>query len=107
MQSRRLWLPTICGPIPLAEALISAPPPVAFAEPGAPPVAGVVSSVFVGPEGGFTPEELALAPLLVGLPGYVLRTETAAVAAGVMLAASGLTPAFSRKNSPNEALPPR
>ncbi len=107
MQSRRLRLPAISGPIPLAEALISAPRVVAFAEPGAPSIGADVSSVFVGPEGGFTSEELVLAPHLVGLPGYVLRTETAAVAAGVLLAASGLTPARPRKNSPNETLPPR
>jgi 16S rRNA (uracil1498-N3)-methyltransferase len=87
MQCRRVRLPVIEGPMPLSQAIGSAPRPVAFAEPGAAPMDGSVSSVLVGPEGGFTPEELGLAPLVVGLPGYVLRTETAAVVAGALLAA--------------------
>lgn len=106
MQCRRLRLPEISGPVPLAQALALAPGTVALAEPGARPVDAAISSVIVGPEGGFTPEELALAPRVVGLPGYVLRTETAAVVAGVLLAASRLTPGAGMENSPNEAFSP-
>jgi 16S rRNA (uracil1498-N3)-methyltransferase len=87
MQSRRLRLPTIAGPLPLADALTTMPQPVALAEPGAPPLGAEPASVLVGPEGGFAPEELGLSPRHVGLPGFVLRTETAAVAAGALLAA--------------------
>lgn len=87
MQCRRLRLPVIAGPLSLAQAIDVAPGLVALAEPGAAPIDASVSSVFVGPEGGFVPDELGLAPLLVGLPGYVLRTETAAVVAGALLAA--------------------
>jgi 16S rRNA (uracil1498-N3)-methyltransferase len=46
-----------------------------------------VSTVVVGPEGGFTDAELALVPDRVCLGGNVLRVETAAIAAGVLLAA--------------------
>ncbi|MGA8296206.1 MAG: 16S rRNA (uracil(1498)-N(3))-methyltransferase [Acidimicrobiales bacterium] len=88
MQCRRLVLPAISGPVALETALGSAPGTAALAHPGSPPVDESVSSVFVGPEGGFTPDELALAPRLVGLPGHVLRTETAAVASAVLLVAA-------------------
>jgi 16S rRNA (uracil1498-N3)-methyltransferase len=102
MQCRRLRLPVITGPTPLSEAVASAPRPVALAEPGAAPIDASVASVLVGPEGGFTPGELALAPRLVGLPGYVLRTETAAVVAGALLAAYGAPPGSGSRNSPTE-----
>ncbi|MGB9113461.1 MAG: RsmE family RNA methyltransferase [Acidimicrobiales bacterium] len=98
MQCRRLRLPVIAGPIPLSQAIGSAPRPVALAEPGAPPIDASVSSVFVGPEGGFTPDELDLAPLVVGLPGYVLRSETAAVVAGALLAAYRVAATNSAEN---------
>jgi 16S rRNA (uracil1498-N3)-methyltransferase len=106
MQSRRLRLPEISGPLPLAEALASAPAPVAVAEIGGRPLDAGVASVFVGPEGGFTAEELKAAPHIVGLPGYVLRTETAAVAAGVLLAACRHIPGAGVEHSPIEAFPP-
>jgi 16S rRNA U1498 N3-methylase RsmE len=43
--------------------------------------------LLVGPEGGWAPEERALGAPLVGLGEHVLRAETAAVTAGVLLAA--------------------
>lgn len=46
--------------------------------------------VAVGPEGGWSPEELAAPVPHVGLAPYVLRSETAAIAAGAMLAAARL-----------------
>jgi 16S rRNA (uracil1498-N3)-methyltransferase len=87
-QSRQLFVPTIEPVIELAALVASEP--VRFAEPGAPFPTADSSPVLVGPEGGFTPEELACATELVGLPGGVLRAETAAVAAGVLLAADRL-----------------
>ena len=44
-------------------------------------------SVLVGPEGGWTYAERALAPARIGLGPGVLRAETAAVAAGTLLTA--------------------
>ena len=44
-----------------------------------------VSTLVIGPEGGFTHQEMDLMPKRVSLPGGILRAETAAVAAGVML----------------------
>jgi RsmE family RNA methyltransferase len=48
---------------------------------------GEVVTVLVGPEGGWAPEELALPASRVRLGANVLRAETAAIAAGVLLAA--------------------
>jgi RsmE family RNA methyltransferase len=43
--------------------------------------------VLIGPEGGWTDRELSSVPNHVGLGPNVLRAETAALAAGVLLAA--------------------
>jgi len=94
-QSRRLVLPAV-DVVTWADAV--ALPAVALAEPGAPrgwwgagdgPSTPRVRSVLVGPEGGFTDEELAVCPERVGLSAGVLRVETAALAAGVLLTARG------------------
>jgi 16S rRNA (uracil1498-N3)-methyltransferase len=92
-QSRQVFLPVI-EPVTDLARLVRVEP-VRMAEPGAPlPVADVVP-VVVGPEGGFTPEELGWAAGTVGLAGGVLRTETAAVAVGVLMAADRM-----RRNHP-------
>ncbi len=44
-----------------------------------------VDTVLVGPEGGFAEEELALVARRVSLSRNVLRVETAALAAAIML----------------------
>jgi len=94
-QSRRLVLPVV-DVLTWGDAV--ALPAVALAEPGAPlgwwrvgdgPSTDRVRSVLVGPEGGFTDEELAACPRRVGLSVGVLRVETAALAAGVLLTARG------------------
>ena len=94
-QSRRAWLPSVEGVLPLAELAaelggVSAPGgsgPLALAQPGgAPPVSGT-TALAVGPEGGWDESELGLADRLVGLGPRVLRAETAAVAAGYLLCA--------------------
>ena len=82
MQSRRCWLPEVTGVLTPA-----ALPDAALAEPGGDPPTLVRPAVLVGPEGGWTPEELAAAPATVGLGALVLRAETAAVAAAVLLGA--------------------
>ncbi len=60
---------------------------MAFAEPGGAPVTGSLDWVLVGPEGGWTPAELDLAEATVDLGPHVYRAETAAIAAGVLMAA--------------------
>ena len=83
MQSRRLWLPEVLEIVPIAEAERNTC--CAIADPnGADDLVGV-DAVLVGPEGGFTPEELALVARRVSLSGQILRVETAALVAVVML----------------------
>ena len=84
MQSRNPWLPTIEPATTLAD-FVAARPGTALADPaGGPP--GDFATIAIGPEGGFGPAELAGRPL-VSLPGRILRTETAAIAAAVVLTA--------------------
>ncbi len=72
--------------MPFAD-LVAERAPLALAVPGGAPVSLSAPTVLVGPEGGWTDEELAAVPEHVGLGPYVLRAETAALAAGVLLAA--------------------
>lgn len=85
MQSRGLWEPALAGPLPYDEAVALAGAHVAVQD-GAPPHAGL-TTVLVGPEGGWSPEERSAATATVRLGPTVLRTETAAVAAGFLLTA--------------------
>jgi 16S rRNA (uracil1498-N3)-methyltransferase len=85
MQSRRVWLPVIAA----AEGFdsIVRRPGIVLAEPGGRPPAALDAPpalVVVGPEGGFTPGELAVDAPRVGLGRNVLRIETAAIAAAVL-----------------------
>lgn len=84
MQSRRVWLPEVVGPVALARL---EPGGLAFADPDGGPLDEAVSRVVIGPEGGFTPDELAAAPAVVAIGELVLRVETAAIAAAVLLLA--------------------
>jgi len=94
LQCRRLHLPRVAPVTDLVRFLSERAGPAAgtqrgvgaaLADPdGAPPAAGL-TTVVVGPEGGFSPDELALAPA-VALPGHILRAETAAVVAAGVLA---------------------
>ncbi len=110
-QSRRVRLPALHELAPIAEvvralapgllaggapgatsagpgALGGAPGPVlAIAEPGAPLLQAGVTHLLVGPEGGFVGEELDLVETRARLATLVLRAETAAIAAGYLLAA--------------------
>lgn len=85
-QSRQAWLPEVeaaDGVDALASGL--APVAVALAQPGGPAPGATLSAVAVGPEGGWDPSEVDGTYPLVGLGPTVLRAETAAVAAGVLL----------------------
>ncbi len=90
MQSRQTWVPEISGPED-AGSLAGRPDVAMAARSGVPPTLAA-PTVLVGPEGGWSPEEEARATTWVRLGPGVLRTESAAVAAGVLLAAlrSGL-----------------
>jgi 16S rRNA (uracil1498-N3)-methyltransferase len=94
-QSERGLVPEVAAPVPFAQALASASVLLLERTEGprlsevAPP-AGVV----IGPEGGFTPHEVAAAEragmTLAGLGPRVLRSETVAVAvAAVILSRTG------------------
>jgi 16S rRNA (uracil1498-N3)-methyltransferase len=84
MQSRRAWLPTV-EPVVTVLELAEAYPDVALAHPGGGPLAG--TPVAVGPEGGWSDDELIAVPRHVDLGATTLRAETAALAAGVLLTA--------------------
>jgi 16S rRNA (uracil1498-N3)-methyltransferase len=85
-QSRRVWLPDILPPQPLSEAA-GALLGLALAERGGAAPGPAVRGLAVGPEGGWSPAERALGLEMVGLGEHVLRAETAAVAAAVLLCA--------------------
>jgi 16S rRNA (uracil1498-N3)-methyltransferase len=91
MQSRRAWLPVVEQVVPFGVA--AAWPGAALAVGGGDPPSLDRPVVLVGPEGGWSEDELAVPGVAtVGLGPNVLRTETAAVAAGALLVAlrSGL-----------------
>ena len=85
MQCRRPRLPAITGPFSVAEVSTHWPGEVALAEPGGPPPSLARPVILIGPEGGWTADELAAGEVRVGLGPTVLRVETAAIAAGVAL----------------------
>lgn len=80
MQSRRTRLPSLRIASSLGE-LVGA----AIAEPGGEPLMTSDRFIVVGPEGGFVDDELASFPRKVSLGEFVLRAETAAIVAGVLL----------------------
>jgi 16S rRNA (uracil1498-N3)-methyltransferase len=86
-QSRRAWLPELAayaGPGALATHV--APARLVLAQPGGPPLGAGTSAVAVGPEGGWDDAEVAGVPC-VGLGPTILRAETAALAAGLLMCA--------------------
>lgn len=97
MQSRRTWLPVVQDAPVLAPLVAELDGRCALAEAGGGPPSLERPAVLVGPEGGWSDEERALVPAHVALGPHVLRAETAAVAAGLVLAAlrSGLVRAIS------------
>ncbi len=86
-QCRRVHLPTIFDPC----TLDSMPEPVreiaVIAEPGGGPP-GESTTILVGPEGGWSDRELALDFPKTALSDHILRAETAAVTAAVLMCAA-------------------
>lgn len=80
-QSRRVFACSVLAPVPAREVL----PGMPMAEPGGRPIAQTDRTIAVGPEGGWTPEELSLGSEQVDLGPTVLRVETAALLAGVVM----------------------
>jgi 16S rRNA (uracil1498-N3)-methyltransferase len=85
-QSRNVWMPELVGPLSAGSML----PEAAIAEPGGRALRADDRTLLIGPEGGWSGDELAAAADTVALAGAVLRTETAAVAAAALLAHSRL-----------------
>ena len=87
MQSRRVWLPIVTGPMPLADACSR--PGAAVADPAGAPLAApgtAPSLVIIGPEGGFDDGEIPASVARVSLGGTILRAETATLVAATLLA---------------------
>lgn len=85
MQSRRPRLPTIEAPVTFEAAVRW--PGACLTTPGGRPPALSHPVVLVGPEGGWTEEELAAAPTHTSLGRQVLRAETAGLVAASLLSA--------------------
>ena len=87
-QSRGSWLMGLGGPEPMA--MLEPPMWAATLGGGALPEIGPAVTLVVGPEGGFSPDELEAVDARVSLGDSTLRTETAAVVFSTMvLQASG------------------
>lgn len=82
-QCHRPRLPEISEVVEVAELVAAG---ATMAERGGAPMSLQVPFVLVGPEGGWSPSESALAGDRVGLGAHVLRAETAAWTAAVLLA---------------------
>ena len=95
MQSRRVRLVELVGPLAVAEALADASRSanaqlnvagaVALAEPGGARIDLSRPTVLIGPEGGWSPAELSQAGAAVSLGSTILRVETAAIVAAARL----------------------
>ncbi|MFZ9292159.1 MAG: RsmE family RNA methyltransferase [Ilumatobacteraceae bacterium] len=93
MQSRRTRLPVVHDAMPLATLGTAAGPlaslgtaagPLAIADPSGAPLDATHRAVAIGPEGGFTDDEMGDAPR-VALADGILRAETAALAAATLM----------------------
>jgi 16S rRNA (uracil1498-N3)-methyltransferase len=85
MQSRRVFLPAVEAITEFSAVARRAG--ATLAERGGRPPGLARSCLLVGPEGGWTDDELSRVPARVGLGPGVLRAETAAIAGAVLLTA--------------------
>jgi 16S rRNA (uracil1498-N3)-methyltransferase len=85
-QCRRVWLPEVTDPISFAElGSLGSPGEVVLAQLSGDRPTSAQHVVAVGPEGGWSSEELASGLPTVGFGLSVLRAETAAVTAGALM----------------------
>lgn len=84
MQSRRVYLPEIVGPVSLGALGADA---IAMAEPGGQASWDGVRTLVIGPEGGFSPSELSSALPTIDLGSTILRAETAAIVGASLMVA--------------------
>jgi 16S rRNA (uracil1498-N3)-methyltransferase len=84
MQCRRAWLPEVA---PLAAFETMAAGDAVLADPTGRELGELDRTVLIGPEGGWTDEEVAASDDLVVLADHVLRAETAAIAAATLMVA--------------------
>lgn len=88
MQCHRAWLPTVTPVVKLGQVTaLATSPGAAIADRAGGLLTPCHTTVLVGPEGGWAPEELAHGAETVTLSGHVLRAETAAIVAGALMAA--------------------
>ena len=89
MQSRRVWLPTVNGQYDLLTFMGTCPREsgVALADPSGEFLDRQTHSVLIGPEGGWTADEVTLVGKSVTLGGNILRVETAALVAATQMVA--------------------
>ena len=85
MQCRQVWLPQVTTERDFAA--VAALRGAARCDRGAPPLTLATPTLLVGPEGGWSPEEREIELPVVSLSDLQLRSETAAIAAGTLLAA--------------------
>jgi 16S rRNA (uracil1498-N3)-methyltransferase len=77
VQSRRVWFPSVEGPVPASSVLAD----VAICEPNGRTLRSNDYRLAIGPEGGWSESELALGGEQISLGSQILRVETAAVVA--------------------------
>jgi 16S rRNA (uracil1498-N3)-methyltransferase len=86
-QSRHVWLPEVCETVSFGElSALGGPGEVVLAQLSGDRPTLAQRVVAVGPEGGWSTDELASGLPTVGFGLSVLRAETAAVTAGALLA---------------------
>ncbi len=80
MQSRRVWLPKVSGVVTLAQLSDAF-----IADPTGEVLNASHRTIAIGPEGGFTPDEISAGKGVVSLGATILRAETAAITAAVLM----------------------
>lgn len=85
MQSRRVWLPQLRGPVEFADAAALAGATVADPD-GETAISATAqpTTILIGPEGGFSDSERQLCRRMVSLGPHILRVETAAICAAAI-----------------------